>query len=203
MSPRIRLDRVMRTSEPFMRNPRARLAVGIASALVVFGCQGERDDRNDRTEPPLRFPSLGVVLPFSEAGELLRWCDGRTTPVDSLWTPAASDLAALEPRLAERLGAVDAAGTSAEPPLQVYSRQYLGIYRGGRKLVFIQGVHRHYLEINVERDSARDVSRKIDWVTGVFRKRAVSVCDGGQMFFRAEYDVAADAISQFDFNSPG
>jgi hypothetical protein len=72
-------------------------------------------------------------------------------------------------------------------------------------VVLINGVHEQFLRRLADQDSARGgpLATRQERVSQWFRTRAASTCDGGELFFRAEYDVAADAISAFTFNARG
>ena len=180
-----------------MRPRGQHLAAFAASLVLLFGCRTADDSSVKRaTSAPL--PMFGVVLPASEAPHLLAACDGKTASADSLWSPPDSTLKALEVRLAQHLISI-----SRTDSLQAYSRQYLGLYRGGRKLIFVKGVHRSYLTGAVAQDSAAGISRSesVARVQQWLRTSAVRVCDGGMAFFRAEYDVTVDRIAYFSFNA--
>ena len=147
-----------------------------------------------------RMRTISVVLGPRQAPQLLTACDGSRVRADSFWTPDARNLRALQPRLSSRLEEMRDAGSRSE--LRDYSRQQLGLYRDGRRLVFINGVHDLYIRRTAEllREqglSARQARRSTErWL----RNEAVEVCDGGEAFFRAEYDVATDRVAWFAFN---
>lgn len=177
---------------PPMRVRPARRIIAAASALLLSACAGER------RMTPDALPALRVVLPASEAGILVDGCHGRDVRADSLWTPPDSVLRRLERRLAGHLESAWSADLG--DPLEVYALQYVGFHRDGRRWVFVNGVDRGHLQMAVEWDSVGGASERVERVARRFREEAVSVCDGGEGFFRAEYDVEADRVSAFAFN---
>lgn len=183
-----------------------RPAVGSAALylLGLWGCQYGDTHGKAAAGTDSGVPTMAVILPASEARTLLTSCDGVMARADSLWIPSTTELQAFDKRLAEHINAGSKNVTRNEPWPE-YSRQYLGLFRDGRKLVFVQGVHRSYLGHTVAQDTLRGVPKPeaIARLRQWFRTSATNVCDGGKAFFRAEYDVSADRISSFAFNSYG
>lgn len=170
----------------------------VALAGVLAMACGTAEDPVPARRPDGGVPLPGVALPLSEAPALLTACDGTRTAADSLWTPADSLLRRLEARLSDHLREISP--TPEADPLQDYARQYLGLYRDGRPIIFINGVNEQYLRRAAGRHRARGLpSRTVD-AAERFKGWAVSVCDGGRGFFRAEYDVGSHAIARFAFN---
>ena len=181
--------------------------VHIGSLMVIGGCIAalsgcQRGDApRDQPQGGNVFPTEGIVLPVSEAGPLLAACDGTVAQADSLWIPSDSIIEEMEVKLARFVGRVSGSASEGDP-LHRYSRQYLGLYRGDKPLVFVNGVHQRYLQGLVDRDSTRGVTRPVrtEQTAQWFRQRAVRICDGGELSFHAEYDVTADSVSAFEFN---
>lgn len=126
-----------------------------------------------------------AILPETAVPALLRQCS-RAAPAagEGTWTPAWSDVAALEAALPAALAADSLGRTLDGRPPEGWRRQYVGLVRDGRRYVygsFLPG---------------RDVGR-VDW-----RTQPVMVCDGGSSFFGVEYDVAARRITSLAFNGP-
>lgn len=67
--------------------------------------------------------------------------------------------------------------------LAKWQRQYVGVARGGRRLIY-----GNYFTINHEDD------------VGEWHSRPMVICDGGPSSFGAEYDFAAKRITRIDFN---
>jgi hypothetical protein len=61
------------------------------------------------------------------------------------------------------------------------ARQYGGLMVSTHKLIYVNAF-------------------KIRDINGDWRKRAISMCDGGPAFFGVEYDPAAKTFSHFEFN---
>jgi hypothetical protein len=188
-------------SAMFWKCNRKHLIVFAATLLpaLSLGCREARKPIDDRQQWRDAFRTTGVVLPLEEGPQLLTSCDGKRVEADSLWSPPDTVLRVLEVKLASRVR--KELSPNADDPLRAYHRQYLGIYRAGKALILINGVHDLYLQ---------NTSQNVPGVTGTskdtgvippwFATRAVVVCDGGEAFFRAEYDVGDDTIIAFAFN---
>jgi hypothetical protein len=118
---------------------------------------------------------------------------------DSFWTPGKRALRRLQQRLSQRL---QDQHPSSNATLHRYSRQYLGLYRADRKFVFVAGAHESYLgdAVKIMKSDGFSDSQAVRRARQWFQEQALSVCDGGEMFFRAEYDLDADSIVWFEFN---
>jgi hypothetical protein len=92
--------------------------------------------------------------------------------------PRAADVIALEKALPTALKAAQARDWSGFP--QAYLRQYVGIVRKGHRYVYGNFVPRHG--------------------DGPATDKPIIVCDGGPVFFGAEFDVSARKISHLAFN---
>ncbi len=131
-------------------------------------------------------PSLpvdAVVLLPSQADSLLAQCS-RETPSKGgeAWTPSVEDILALESLLPEALRlSRHIRGPDFSKAPNGWKRQYVGIVRNGRRLVYGNFFPSH----------------ETQWPS---RTEAVVVCDGGPSFFGVEYDVAARRIVHLAFN---
>lgn len=139
----------------------------ILAALTINGV--------GRTAPPVASTpakALGktTVLPLSEGRHL--YDSGAST----FWTPSTADLKKLEANL----------------PLSIadYYRQYIGIVRDGKRLIFVNG-----FSTNVAHGF---VGGKSDW-----HHHAVYVLDGGNAFFHATYDPKTRKFTAPVFNGLG
>lgn len=97
--------------------------------------------------------------------------DSRLKESDGFWTPSANDIYKLEEGMAEYLNQNSRNFTSQPPAwerLDEYQRQYIGIERGGKQII--------YGNFFCEEDD--------NW-----RKEFVMVIDGGDCYFQVEYDV--------------
>jgi hypothetical protein len=103
---------------------------------------------------------------------------------DATWQPTDADLDALEAALPEALAAApEARGEKFEGLLANWSRQYIGIVRDGRPLIY-----GNYLP----KEMVADIPQ--------WRSMAVGVCDGGPQFFGVEFDPATKQITGLWFN---
>lgn len=127
-----------------------------------------------------------AILPETAVPALLRQCS-RASPRagEGTWTPAWSDIAALEAALPAALRADSLGAPLAERGApEGWRRQYVGLVRDGRRIV--------YGNLEPAR-GAGDPS---------WRTRPTLICDGGSSFFGVEYDVAARRVVGLAFNGP-
>jgi hypothetical protein len=137
----------------------------------------------------------GVVLPPKAARAVLCQCSRKSLgPASGYWTPTLSELLPMEARLPDYLRA------HAHPrrpdqwrELKGYLRQYLGIARAGRRLIYINGIGGPVFS------PARRISHR-PAIERAWRSTALVMCDGGADYFGAEYDVAAREFTRIDFN---
>ena len=124
-----------------------------------------------------------AVLPGHHAAKLLDQCSRDAPDLgEGTWQPGGADIRALEERLAPALIAEGAkADPDWSPAPRGWVRQYVGIVRGGRRLVY---------------GSFFPSEAKVDR----FWRKPLLVCDGGPAFFGVEYDVAAARFTHIAFN---
>lgn len=125
-----------------------------------------------------------AILAADQAPKLLDQCS-RSTPQsgEGTWAPGWRDIHSLEELLPAALEGERFDGMPASKPPQGWRRQYVGIVRGGRKLIY-----GNYFP-------ATTSFSRIDW-----RSESVVVCDGGSNFFGIEYDIDAGRITHLAFN---
>jgi hypothetical protein len=125
-----------------------------------------------------------VILPPSDAPELLKQCSRDTPAMGGTWEPAEADVDQLEAVLPGRVAALPQAhDVDFSHLLQKWHRQYAGIERGGRRYIY-----GNFFPVDQMNELA-------NW-----RKGPLDVCDGGPWFFGVEYDVAAKRVTRIDFN---
>ena len=171
-------------------------ALWLAAIFTLAGCgsavdsalpgNSGRTGTSDRGDASL--PAEAVILPGDQIKALLGQCS-RGTPEagEASWQPGAGDIVALEEALPAALAASPGrrSGDWSRFP-QGWRRQYVGIVRGGRRFVY-----GNFYPASVD-EYASD--------SGRWRREPVVVCDGGSVFFGAEYDVEARSFTQLDFN---
>jgi hypothetical protein len=77
-----------------------------------------------------------------------------------------------------------------------YFRQYAGFVVGGRPIIYVNGIHRSYIESTIR--AQKEVLFHIagsDW-----QHEPIVVCDGGAAFFGVEYDVDSRTFRNLAFN---
>lgn len=180
-------------------SPGLLLRLATCAAITLAACRQAAGRSDDAPPTGVSVPAVGVVLPTSEGQRLLTYCDGSRAEADSMWVPSDAELRVVELGLNEHLK-TEASEIATADALQKYSRQYLGLYRGGEKLVFVRGVSQNYLTRAVTFDTlAVPQSVKVASVIRRFGESAINVCDGGRGFFRAEYSLKTQRISRFAF----
>jgi hypothetical protein len=139
-------------------------------------------------------PTDAVVLPGSTVATMLRQCS-RSAPAagEGTWQPREEDIAALEAALPPILLArreIRVEHYPSEPEWARFphgwQRQYIGIVRGGRRSIYGNFF---------PRETARVGDDAQRW-----RREPVLVCDGGPVFFGAEYDFESGRLIQLAFN---
>jgi hypothetical protein len=125
-----------------------------------------------------------VVFDRSKVAALLHQCSRSTPPVgEAGWTPLAGDILAMEAALPSVLiEQIRHRPAFASAP-HGWIRQYVGIVRGGKRLIY-----------------GNFVPKSADGDDGRWRREPIIVCDGGEAFFGAEYDVVAKTFTHVAFN---
>lgn len=140
-------------------------------------------------------PDWAVVLPADYwPRNMYKWCSRDAPGRAGYWAPDSETIGSLEVVLAlalQRALEEKIKDPSRRPAPADYYRQYIGIRKGRRQAVYINGFHRSYVE------HLRPGS--VDY----WRTRVVNVCDGGSRFFGAEYDPATGQVTNIRFNGPG
>jgi hypothetical protein len=126
-----------------------------------------------------------TVLPESAAKEATRLCRGGFPKFDGTWRPTAAAVKSIESHLVGVSHLSAASGARVEHPKQYY-RQYIGIVVGKRKLIYVNAL------------CGSPVSR-----ASLKHKRLVDMCDGGNCFWGAVYDVATQQFSDLRINGSG
>lgn len=125
-----------------------------------------------------------VLFDRSKTAAMLRQCSrDAPAPGEAGWTPLAGDIIALEAALPTMLAAQIARRPAFASAPHGWLRQYVGIVRDGRRTIYGNFVPKGA-------------------GAGRWRTEPIIVCDGGESFFGAEYDVVAKRFTQVAFNGP-
>lgn len=177
---------------------RLRYATSIAACGLLLVACGHPESTAEVTFAPV-LPVMGVILPEAIGPALLEQCS-RATPrtVKGYWTPSDVMIYELETALPQSLGSAIQDATPTGIPLvepQEFYRQYIGIIeQNGRRKIYVNGFHRHH----VRRSNPGFAGGQSDTVS--WRLQAVSVCDGGTLYFGVEYDPNRQRFSAVRFN---
>jgi hypothetical protein len=130
-----------------------------------------------------------TVLSKDAGNELTRPCSRSFPPgLTGSWPPAAKDLEGAERALPSAIAAAFSAlrgGAEKPTPPARYFRQYVGFWRAGKHVLYVNGLGL----------SAADGDVAQDW-----REHAQRLCDGGIQSFGAVYEVETGVFDSFQFN---
>lgn len=140
-----------------------------------------------------RFDSATVtILDTLHGRDVVSQCSRPSPgPVTSYWVPTPAQVAEADAAVLRALAAVvmDTTGAQVDTGVRRYHRQYVGLVRGGDRLLYVNGIASEAIA------ALRD--------TAVWRTFGQVACDGGSAFFGAEYDPATRRVSALHFNGPG
>jgi hypothetical protein len=145
-------------------------------------------------EPQARLrPDWGVVLPKEQARAFWKpqLCNRPApSPIESIWIPDAATIRRVENALAPALQNAIAVSKIADtkPAVSDFYRQYAGFIIAGQRIVYINGFHARTV----------DRGRPASW-----RTQALLPCDGGMLFFGAEFRVDTGVVDKIIFNGGG
>jgi hypothetical protein len=81
-----------------------------------------------------------------------------------------------------------------------YYRQYIGLTIGQRQLIYVNGFHSSYFDLEQTFDSLRAARGVPTRDPSRWRANFVGMCDGYTGFFGVLYDPATGAFEHFSFN---
>jgi hypothetical protein len=139
-----------------------------------------------QTEPKsFSFPPEGRhVMPVSLGKSLLHPCSrSAPTHVTAFWEPTEKEIDDLETRLLPYLTVLAKAGT-ALPPAELYDRQFVGIVRKGRKLIYVNFFPPGFRE--------NDPGHQV-----------IDICDGGPRHWGIVFDPKRAVFSELSFSNMG
>ena len=135
-------------------------------------------------------PDTRVILDSTRTQDLLRQCTRKAPQSTSgTWTPTQQQVEGADARIVPLLRRVLPKLRVNDQPVQdinpkAYFRQYAGITRGTRRLLYINA----FMPDSLDRADAR-------WKT-----EPKIICDGGPALFGAQYDPARLRFVDLDFN---
>lgn len=133
-----------------------------------------------------------TVLPADTARMLSRQCSRVSPgPIEDTWTPSQAEIQTMEDGLILLL-AQKLEERCESPSPGDYYRQIAGFVIGGRRVIYVNGVHRGAVEDSPV-VTPRDLRR-------TWRDYPIQICDGGSVTFGVEYDPATRQFSNFAFN---
>ena len=182
-------------------SPRERL-LRIPLLLLVLACRPAGDEATRRESSgaasspaeAARFDSSRVtILDTVQSRTILSQCSRPGPgPVTALRVPTTAEVAEADAAVMRALAVVSRDSnypdTGSYEPLAYY-RQYAGLVRGEARSLYVNGVA---VAASMEQED-----------TTAWRRHARVACDGGSMFFGAEYDAATRRVSALHFNGPG
>ena len=142
--------------------------------IVSIACSGNLNQSN-------QVQHRSFIIVGDEAIKLVKHCtDAYITGVSEYWVPSEENVLALEMLLPSFLN-------SRREGLGNYLRQYTGVIKDNRRLIFINGFHSSFLDNFAK---GQDVS-----------KEAIVLCGGGDLVYGLEYDLDARSFNNFAFNA--
>lgn len=140
-------------------------------------------------------------MPTANGPALLDQCTRRVpSDVTGYWTPDRATIERIEQALPGLLGGERLPSGRSPLAASEYYRQYIGIQRGGQKLVYVNAFHRRYVHRHLLYDDTLH-GRTVFRDSAAWRTAPVSACDGGSDYFGVEYDVTADEFGPIYFNA--
>jgi len=144
--------------------------------LLAASCASAQDVRGD-----------AAILPGEMAEGLLRQCSRDAPPMgETTWQPTWNEVERFEAALPGALAANPESPDLVDfHPTGEWVRQYVGLVRDGRRFIYGNFAPRFRAGSGIPR---MDPSRPM------------MICDGGPVFFGAEYDVEARRVTHLAFN---
>lgn len=182
---------------------------GLAGGLVTLVAVTSFGDIH-RAVRAAALPDGAFALPGDAATAMLRPCARRAArPIDGHWMPEAAVIAKLETGLPSALAAAPATAATAEkPPTPIgdgakfvagqWIRQYVGVTRGGQRLIIGNVLRR--AELPALREEVMDRHPEHD-PTQYYAQEPFFVCDSAQGNFGFEYDPQSGAFSRIAADS--
>lgn len=184
---------------------------GVILAVVIMAAASPALGAPPLDGPDSLDPNCGVVLSGSSARILTDTFLSRRD-LGALWDPTPAEISQLEEalgrELSNRLRSLRTP-TNRRVHVRDYFRQYAGIHLNGRRLIFVNGFHRAYVDETTEWLALPHPESQLTYFPAdarnreFWRKVPVHVDDGGAFFFMALYDPQSRRIVGFQFNGVG
>lgn len=171
-----------------------RIALVVVASMLGMACRNANRAPEAGQDVPARpavrvvaAASDGIVIDESAAGQVaMLGCGEPPIGVSGFWVPGATDVAALEAALPAWLEAhIPPTELPRESRSIRVSRQYIGMYKAGRRVVVINGWPRHG-------ESGKDLAADQLFMS----------CGGGALNFRLLFEVATKTFKDFQVNGP-
>jgi hypothetical protein len=190
---------------PWLQGIRKWLLVGGFSTMCgLGGCTDPSDGGHQRSQrdPGSKLDAgTAVIIPVQMAPALLDQCTReRPRNVTGFWSPGADIVRQMEEDLAPVLHRASREGGSGSTGLNAYYRQYVGILRDGRRVIYVNGFHRNYVHRYLSYNDTVH-GKRVEQDTAEWRINPVSVCDGGTAYFGIEYDLTTRRFGPLHFNA--
>ena len=141
-------------------------------------------------EPPPP-PGHSVLLPAEQGTPLVQQCSRAVPRITATWSPTGRDVRRLEADLRHLKGQRAAACCSQKAQMDdalKYYRQYAGVVRGGRRLIYV----------NAFLNPPGPGPDAVDW-----KQKPVIACGGGVDNWGVLYDPESRTFAQLAFNGDG
>ncbi len=160
--------------------------VALAILTLLMGLSASSLARE--APPPV---ARSVLLAADQAAPMVQQCSRAVPRITGSWIPTAKDIKRLERDLVRIKGQRASACCTQSAKMDdasKYFRQYAGVVRGGRKLIYVNG----FLHPPV------GAPEEVNW-----KLQPVIVCGGGTDNWGVLYDPQTRAFSQLAFNGEG
>ena len=188
---------------------RTGVIAGLAGGLVALIAVTSFGDIH-RAVRAAALPDGAFALPGDSATAMLRPCARRAArPTDGHWMPEATAISKLEAGLPSALAAAPATASGADKPASPvgdgakfvagqWIRQYVGVTRGGQRLIIGNLLRR--AELPALREQVMDRHPEHD-PTQYYALEPFFVCDSAQGNFGFEYDPQSSKFSHIAADS--
>ncbi len=171
-------------------------SVAILGFYFLFSVKAQGQKPAGQTANTNRLPERTTIIKGVAARPLFKQCSRQSPVATAFWTPTVADVRAAEQALPAFIQSLKNPN-GPDRRLRFDYRQYAGFVdkRSGHKSLYLNGfapriaaAHSHTIAPG---------KKPFDW-----KLEPLNVCDGGNSFWGAEYDVQTGQWSRFFFNGP-